>query len=77
MRRTPELTAKIRKVWADYLLETGNRLPAWSGAYDEIGVTRQQVRDAIWGVSADKWRQGVYAEAAKKWEHPSPQRKDS
>lgn len=62
MRRTPALTAKVRERWVEEM-ESGRF--TWYSTIkeiaEEVGLTPEQVRDAIWSPSADKWRAAYFA----------------
>lgn len=60
MRRSPALTAKCREMFEEELLsdgwQPGGTIPRIAA---EVGLTVEQVRDAIFAESADAWRQGL------------------
>lgn len=61
MRRTPTLTAECRRIWEELTSSNPNDIwlfTKWIAA--ETGLTREQVRDAIWSPQADPWRQEAY-----------------
>ena len=73
MRRTPALTTECRRLVEEMLVVEPNGLWTFTKRIAETtGLTRQQVREAIWSEAADAWRQGVYsrAYARDKEKHP-------
>jgi DNA-binding FadR family transcriptional regulator len=61
-RRTPALTAKCREMFEEEILsegwQPGGTIPRIAEA---VGLSVDQVRDAIFAESADKWRDGLTA----------------
>lgn len=59
-RRTPALTAEVRRRFEVALLDDGWQPGATIPKIaDAVGLTSDQVRDAIFGESADKWRRDL------------------
>lgn len=66
-RRTPALTAKCREMFEEELLsdgwQPGGTIPRIAA---EVGLSLEQVRDAIFAESADAWRLGFTARIASR-----------
>jgi hypothetical protein len=70
-RRTPALTKQVRAIFEEYYLKYGTFLYSFDPAYEVTGLSGDQVRDAIWGMSADEWRRDLVgrrrAEQGRSW----------
>jgi hypothetical protein len=70
-RRTPALTKQARDIFEGHYMERGTFLYSFDPAYEVTGLSGEQVRDAIWGMSADEWRRELVgrrrAEQGRSW----------
>lgn len=66
MRRTPALTKTCRDIFEE-ALDAEGWVPGstFQDIAYETGLTTAQVRDAIWGPSADVWRRSMLTKRRK------------
>jgi hypothetical protein len=58
VRRTPALTKQVRAIYEERLFADGY----WPFAFfvsEQVGLTAEQVRGAVWAPAADDWRRDV------------------
>jgi hypothetical protein len=68
VRRTPTLTKQARDIFEAHFTATGRKLYSFDEEYEVTGLTGEQVRDAIWAPSADKWRREMLTRLRRKQE---------
>lgn len=66
MRRTPSLTKQARDIFEAHFVKYGTKLYSGDDEYEVTGLTPEQVRDAIWAPSADKWRREMLTRVRRK-----------